>query len=76
MKKWIKITIDGPSASGKSTLAKRLAKRLGFTHLDTGAIYRSIALYLKEKNLLDKSDEEQKEALLDFSYYFKGSGTN
>ncbi len=72
MKKWIKITIDGPSASGKSTLAKKLAKKLGFTHLDTGAIYRSIALYLKEKNLLDKSDEEQKEALLDFSYYFKG----
>jgi cytidylate kinase len=72
MKKWLKITIDGPSASGKSTLAKRLAKKLGFTHLDSGAIYRSIALFFKEKNLLDKSDEEQKMALLDFSYYFKG----
>lgn len=40
------ITIDGPSASGKGTLAKRLAQRLGFYYLDTGAIYRLLALSL------------------------------
>jgi CMP/dCMP kinase len=38
------IAIDGPSAAGKSTLAKRLAKDLGFTYLDTGAMYRALAL--------------------------------
>jgi len=38
------IAIDGPSAAGKSTLAKRLAKELGFTYLDTGAMYRALAL--------------------------------
>ena len=36
--------IDGPSAAGKSTLAKRLAKDLGFTYLDTGGMYRALAL--------------------------------
>jgi cytidylate kinase len=38
------IAIDGPSGAGKSTLAKRLAKDLGFIYLDTGAMYRAIAL--------------------------------
>lgn len=39
------ITIDGPAGSGKSTIAKRLADLLGFTHFDSGAVYRAIALY-------------------------------
>jgi len=38
------IAIDGPSGAGKSTLAKRLAKELGFTYMDTGAMYRALAL--------------------------------
>jgi cytidylate kinase len=38
------IAIDGPSGAGKSTLAKRLARELGFTYLDTGALYRALAL--------------------------------
>lgn len=38
------IAIDGPSAAGKSTIAKLLAKRLGWTYLDTGAMYRAVAL--------------------------------
>ncbi|PIQ81951.1 MAG: cytidylate kinase [Candidatus Omnitrophica bacterium CG11_big_fil_rev_8_21_14_0_20_64_10] len=38
------VTIDGPSGSGKSTAARELAKRLGFLHLDTGAMYRAVAL--------------------------------
>ena len=38
------IAIDGPSAAGKSTLAKRLAQDLGFTYLDTGGMYRALAL--------------------------------
>ncbi len=72
MEKCIQITIDGPSASGKSTVAKKIAKKLGFTHLDTGAIYRAIALFYKQENLLDASDKEQEDALDRFSYYFIG----
>ncbi len=44
-----KIAIDGPSGSGKSTLAKRLSAHLGFVYVDTGALYRSIGLYVFRK---------------------------
>ena len=43
-KRTIVITVDGPAASGKGTLAKAIAKKLGFAHLDTGALYRAVAL--------------------------------
>lgn len=52
------ITIDGPAGSGKSTAAKLLASRLGFFHLDTGAIYRSVA-YLALKNSVPFNSEER-----------------
>lgn len=42
------ISIDGPAGSGKSTIAKMLAKNLGFTYIDTGAMYRAIALNVKK----------------------------
>ena len=42
--KLINIAIDGPSAAGKSTLAKELAKRLGYLYVDTGALYRTVGL--------------------------------
>src|SRR5205823_13591865 len=38
------VAIDGPAGAGKSTVARQLARRLGFTIIDTGAIYRSVAL--------------------------------
>lgn len=38
------IAIDGPAGAGKSTIAKRLAKELGFIYVDTGAMYRAMAL--------------------------------
>ena len=41
----ISIAIDGPSGAGKSSLAKALAKDLGYVYVDTGAMYRSIGLY-------------------------------
>ena len=47
----IKIAIDGPSGSGKSTLAKALSKKLGFIYVDTGALYRSIGLYILENEI-------------------------
>jgi CMP/dCMP kinase len=43
------IAIDGPAASGKGTLARRLAKHFGFAHLDTGALYRATALLVLEQ---------------------------
>lgn len=47
----MRIAIDGPAGAGKSTVAKALAKRIGFIYVDTGAMYRAIGLYLMEKKL-------------------------
>lgn len=55
MEKIINIAIDGPSGAGKSTMAKRLAAELGFLYVDTGAMYRTIALYASRKGV-DKED--------------------
>ena len=46
MEKTYSIAIDGPAGAGKSTIAKRLAKELGFMYVDTGAIYRTVAYFL------------------------------
>ncbi|MDO9287716.1 MAG: (d)CMP kinase, partial [Thermodesulfovibrionales bacterium] len=43
--------MDGPSGAGKSTIAKELARRLGFSYLDTGALYRAVALALRGKGI-------------------------
>lgn len=52
------ITIDGPAGSGKSTIAKLLAKKYNFTYLDTGAMYRMIALYTLENSLNLKNEND------------------
>jgi len=44
-KRVVVVAIDGPSGAGKSTIARRLAERLGFTYIDTGAMYRAVALW-------------------------------
>ena len=46
MAKTVTIAIDGPAGAGKSTIAKRLAKELGYQYVDTGAIYRTVAYFL------------------------------
>ena len=53
----LNIAIDGPSAAGKSTIAKRLAKALGYSHLDTGAMYRCVG-YLAAQRGIDLHDED------------------
>lgn len=50
------VAVDGPAGAGKSTIAKKVAKDLGFIYVDTGAMYRSMALLCIENNI-DKEDE-------------------
>jgi len=57
MKK-INIAIDGPAGAGKSTISKLLAKKLGYIHIDTGAMYRAIGLKVLNSNI--KSNEVEK----------------
>ncbi len=59
----INIAIDGPSASGKSTVAKELCKRLNYIHLDTGAMYRCVAKYALD-NGIDLNDQVSVESVL------------
>jgi CMP/dCMP kinase len=54
MTKKITIAIDGFSSTGKSTVAKQLAKELGYVYVDTGAMYRAVTLYAMRKNFVDK----------------------
>ncbi|MCP3929858.1 MAG: (d)CMP kinase [Bacteroidetes bacterium] len=57
LKKQLIVTIDGPSGVGKSTLSRKVAKELGYTYLDTGAMYRAVGLHVKLKGA-DKSSEK------------------
>lgn len=56
------IAIDGPAGAGKSSLARRLADRLGFTYVDSGAMYRAVALWAVRQHL-DPSDRHRMEQL-------------
>lgn len=58
------IAIDGPAGAGKSTIARRVAAELSFIYVDTGAMYRTIALYLI-KEAIDAGDEKAVAAALD-----------
>ena len=50
------IAIDGPAGAGKSSIAKALSKRLGYIYIDTGAMYRAVALFFVENNVSDGTD--------------------
>lgn len=58
----INIAIDGPAGAGKSTIAKAVAKELEFIYVDTGAMYRAMALYLIRKGISPKEQEKMEEA--------------
>ena len=70
MAKKIIITIDGWSSCGKSTLAKQLAKELGYVYVDSGAMYRAITLYFLRNNIDLVEKKEVKEALKSISLEF------
>ena len=63
MKKQIQIAIDGPAAAGKSTIAKKTAELLGYTYVDTGAMYRAITYKALQQNI-DLLDEDKLTTLL------------
>ena len=67
------IAIDGPSASGKSTTAKGVAEKLGITHLDTGAMYRTVTWGLKKAAIHPSDDKKVRDFLKDLEIYFDAS---
>ncbi|HEX6194033.1 MAG TPA: (d)CMP kinase [Chitinophagaceae bacterium] len=79
MAKKIIITIDGWSSCGKSTLAKQLAKELGYIYVDSGAMYRAITLYFLRNNIDPGEKKEIREALksvnLEFVYNDKSQSS-
>lgn len=70
MAKKIIITIDGWSSCGKSTLAKQLAKELGYVYVDSGAMYRAITLYFLRNNIDLEEKKEVKAALKSINLEF------
>ena len=54
----INIAIDGPAGAGKSTIAKMVSAKMGYIYVDTGALYRTIALFITENNIPDEKIEE------------------
>ena len=57
----INIAIDGPAGAGKSTIAKMVSAEMGYIYVDTGAMYRAVALYLTENNIPDEEAEKHME---------------
>ena len=72
------ITVDGPAGSGKGTVTKLVAKKLNYSAMDTGTIYRSIALYCRRNKISENEIEELKQALekIDFKYITDGEFNN
>lgn len=74
MDRKINIAIDGPSASGKSTIAKRLCRELGYKHLDTGAMYRCVALKVARTGINYKDKAAMKQLLDSINIDFTPKG--
>lgn len=67
----MQIAIDGPAGSGKSTVARKIAKKLKFLYLDTGAMYRAVALECLEKKISFREGHELSRLLENMDLYFE-----
>lgn len=56
---YISVAVDGPAGAGKSSVSKAVAKELGYTYIDTGAMYRAAALFAIENNIYIKNEREK-----------------
>jgi len=74
--KQIVIAIDGPAGSGKSTTAKLVARRLGYRYLDTGAMYRALALKCLEKGIPLEDEAQAAEAAVELDICFTLDGAS
>jgi cytidylate kinase len=74
--KKIIITIDGWSSCGKSTLAKQLSKDLGYTYIDSGAMYRAITLYFLRNHIDWTKHKQVEDALLNITLEFRSNHKN
>ena len=63
------IAIDGPAGAGKSTIAKAVAKKLGFIYVDTGAMYRALALYFLRQGIRPEEEEKIAQACKNADVY-------
>ncbi len=72
----INIAIDGPSGAGKSTISKILAKKLNITYLDTGAMYRTVALYCIRNGISIQDEISVEKALKNINISYKGDSLN
>jgi cytidylate kinase len=68
------VAIDGPAGAGKSTVSKRLARRLGYTLIDTGALYRAVALVAQRRGVALEDDPELAEIVRDLRIEFRFDG--
>jgi len=67
MQKKITIAIDGFSSTGKSTIAKQLANKLGYIYVDTGAMYRAVALYAMQQNYISNTTFNTEKLITDLA---------
>jgi len=75
MKTHLIITIDGPSGAGKSTIAKKIAERLNYKYIDTGAMYRGVAYAFRYYGFSEKDENKLHEILKDLplEFHFKNN---
>src|SRR3546814_361767 len=70
------IAIDGPSGTGKSTVARAVAAELGFAFFDTGAMYRSVAWWVDQEKIDPQNEAEIARRLPEFRFEIRSKGKN